>query len=31
MDEPCASLDPIATAKIEDLMDELAPTTRSSS
>ena len=24
MDEPCASLDPIATAKIEDLMRELA-------
>jgi phosphate transport system ATP-binding protein len=24
MDEPCASLDPIATAKIEDLMHELA-------
>jgi phosphate transport system ATP-binding protein len=24
MDEPCASLDPIATAKIEDLMQELA-------
>jgi phosphate transport system ATP-binding protein len=24
MDEPCSSLDPIATAKIEDLMDELA-------
>ncbi len=24
MDEPCASLDPIATAKIEDLMAELA-------
>ena len=24
MDEPCASLDPIATAKIEDLMGELA-------
>jgi phosphate transport system ATP-binding protein len=24
MDEPCASLDPIATAKIEDLMKELA-------
>lgn len=24
MDEPCASLDPIATAKIEDLMVELA-------
>ena len=24
MDEPCSSLDPIATAKIEDLMEELA-------
>ena len=24
MDEPCASLDPIATAKVEDLMQELA-------
>jgi phosphate transport system ATP-binding protein len=24
MDEPCASLDPLATAKIEDLMVELA-------
>ncbi len=24
MDEPCASLDPIATTKIEDLMQELA-------
>ena len=24
MDEPCSSLDPIATAKIEDLVDELA-------
>ena len=24
MDEPCASLDPLATAKIEDLMQELA-------
>lgn len=24
MDEPCSSLDPIATARIEDLMDELA-------
>jgi len=23
MDEPCSALDPIATAKIEDLMDEL--------
>ena len=23
MDEPCAALDPIATAKIEELMDEL--------
>jgi phosphate transport system ATP-binding protein len=24
MDEPCSALDPIATAKIEDLMNELA-------
>jgi phosphate transport system ATP-binding protein len=24
MDEPCSSLDPIATARIEDLIDELA-------
>ena len=24
MDEPCASLDPIATSKIEDLMKQLA-------
>jgi phosphate transport system ATP-binding protein len=24
MDEPCSSLDPIATAKIEDLMQQLA-------
>ena len=31
MDEPCSSLDPIATAKIEDLMTELAGPTRSSS
>ncbi|MEJ2118765.1 MAG: ATP-binding cassette domain-containing protein, partial [Alphaproteobacteria bacterium] len=23
MDEPCSALDPIATAKIEDLMDEI--------
>ena len=23
MDEPCSSLDPIATARIEELMDEL--------
>ena len=23
MDEPCSALDPIATARIEDLMDEL--------
>ena len=23
MDEPCSALDPIATAKIEELMDEL--------
>jgi phosphate transport system ATP-binding protein len=26
MDEPCSALDPISTAKIEDLMDELAQT-----
>ncbi|WP_410582768.1 phosphate ABC transporter ATP-binding protein PstB [Amycolatopsis sp. lyj-108] len=26
MDEPCSALDPIATAKIEDLMNELAKT-----
>lgn len=26
MDEPCSALDPIATAKIEDLMNELATT-----
>ena len=25
MDEPCSALDPIATAKIEDLIDELRP------
>ena len=24
MDEPCSALDPIATAKIEDLIDELS-------
>ena len=24
MDEPCSALDPIATAKIEDLMEELS-------
>ena len=24
MDEPCSALDPIATARIEDLMDELS-------
>ena len=29
MDEPCSALDPIATAKIEDLMQELWRTTRS--
>jgi phosphate transport system ATP-binding protein len=23
MDEPCSALDPIATAKVEDLIDEL--------
>jgi len=26
MDEPCSALDPIATAKIEELMDELKKT-----
>jgi phosphate transport system ATP-binding protein len=26
MDEPCSALDPIATAKIEDLMQQLVPT-----
>ena len=31
MDEPCSALDPVATLKIEDLMRELARTTRSSS
>ena len=31
MDEPCSALDPIATARIEDLMLELRRTTRSSS
>ena len=31
MDEPCSALDPIATAKIEELMDELRRTSRSSS
>ena len=29
MDEPCSALDPIATAKIEELIDELRRTTRS--
>jgi ABC-type phosphate transport system ATPase subunit len=29
MDEPCSALDPIATARIEDLMQEIKPTTRS--
>ena len=29
MDEPCSALDPISTGKIEDLMIELARTTRS--
>ena len=30
MDEPCSALDPIATARIEDLMQRArAPTTRS--
>ena len=31
MDEPCSALDPIATARIEDLMQELKSSTRSSS
>ena len=31
MDEPCSALDPIATAKIEELIHELAGATRSSS
>ena len=31
MDEPCSALDPIATARIEDLIDELSKTTRSRS
>jgi ABC-type proline/glycine betaine transport system ATPase subunit len=31
MDEPCSALDPIATARIEDLMQELKTSTRSSS
>ena len=31
MDEPCSALDPIATARIEELIDELRRTTRSSS
>ena len=30
-DEPCSALDPISTAKIEELMDELATRTRSPS
>ena len=29
MDEPCSALDPIATARIEDLMEELGRCTRS--
>ena len=29
MDEPCSALDPIATARIEDLMQELKRSTRS--
>ena len=29
MDEPCSALDPIATARIEDLMEELRRVTRS--
>ena len=31
MDEPCSALDPIATARIEELIDELRRTTPSSS
>jgi ABC-type phosphate transport system ATPase subunit len=31
MDEPCSALDPIATARIEDLMQEIKRSTRSSS
>ena len=31
MDEPCSALDPVATLKIEELMFELATSTRSSS
>ena len=31
MDEPCSALDPIATSKIEDLMQELVSDTRWSS
>ena len=31
MDEPCSALDPISTLAIEDLIDELKETTRSSS
>jgi ABC-type phosphate transport system ATPase subunit len=27
LDEPCSALDPISTAKIEELIDELKPTT----
>jgi phosphate transport system ATP-binding protein len=29
LDEPCSALDPIATARIEDLIDELKGATRS--
>ena len=29
MDEPCSALDPIATARIEELMRELVSSTRS--
>jgi phosphate transport system ATP-binding protein len=29
MDEPCSALDPIATARIEDLMQEIKSSTRS--
>ena len=30
MDEPCSALDPIATAKIEELIDDLKKATQSS-
>ena len=29
MDEPCSALDPIATARIEELMQEIKRSTRS--